>query len=71
MTPPPVCWLSSGCALSNEFLFGNGSNDLSKPAILPSQSITIVSNSVQAGLEDHEKPIMPRPLDNNSPKIDG
>ena len=43
------------------FVSSKGRRDLCKPDIFPNHCKTIVSNSVHAGLDAHENPMIPRP----------
>jgi hypothetical protein len=54
-----------------ELLGMNGRNIGGNFNILPSQSKTIVSNSVHEGLAAQENPTIPKPAERISPKIDG
>src|SRR5437763_15747804 len=56
ITPPPV--------LDDRNFSGN-------PSIVTNQSMTCVSNSVHAGLVDHNMPCTPSPEDSRSPRIPG
>jgi hypothetical protein len=55
----------------SSLLWKKGKKTPGKLIILPSQSNTIVSNSVQEGLAAQEKFTVPKPADSNSPIIDG
>ena len=58
-------------SIVDSLVSSKGRSDRWRPDILPSQWRTIVSSSVQAGLDDQEKPMMPRPLESMSPKMEG